>query len=431
MSKTEKDVEQTTMREVRATGAREIAEGRLATKIVDAPVQLAPATSLPSTFRFGAVRPKPTLPGAPPAAPDLGPLAAFVGNWVGTGFNTIFRPDSPETPTPLPIPAGGDNVLELNLTSESLSFSPSLGSVPNRGMVQADAFLNGVPYLQAISDVTTGASVGIHLEPGLWVIVPPTTDPAEQPTLARMASIPHGTTINAQGTWRTFAGPPTIPPVDITPFGAIAPGNPLPPPSGRIRFPSQTAAASGTARIPQDLTPFISAGTITQAILDDPNTILRNHIAGQTITSTTEISISTAPSAPLFGGGTDNIAFLLGDAAALGNPRAAGQNAQSIEMTATFWIETVKHTILVPVFQPGQEPMLLRPENGVPEELAPTFLVHPPIPIPRPRPITFTTTQIQYSQQVMLNFNGLSWPHVSVATLAPAASVPVPPSVWE
>jgi hypothetical protein len=25
--------------------------------------------------------------------------------------------------------------------------------------------------------------------------------------------------------------------------------------------------------------------------------------------------------------------------------------------------------------------------------------------------------QLQYSQRVLLNFNGLSWPHVSVATL--------------
>ena len=26
-------------------------------------------------------------------------------------------------------------------------------------------------------------------------------------------------------------------------------------------------------------------------------------------------------------------------------------------------------------------------------------------------------TQLQYAQKVLLNFNGLSWPHVSVATL--------------
>ena len=30
-----------------------------------------------------------------------------------------------------------------------------LGSVPNRGREQADIFLNGVPYLQSISDAQT------------------------------------------------------------------------------------------------------------------------------------------------------------------------------------------------------------------------------------------------------------------------------------
>jgi hypothetical protein len=228
--------------------------------------------ALPARFHFAPVDPVHIANVAPVPPPDLGPLAAFVGAWQGNGFNTIFRPDSQQTPTPLPIPAGGDNVLELNLTAESLSFSPSLGSVPNRGMVQGDVFLNGVPYLQAINDVTTGQPVGIHVEPGIWIAVPSTSDPAEPTqTFARMASIPHGTTINAQGTASTAPGAPTIPPVDITPFFSSS--------GQRIRFQSQTAAAQGTARIPQDLTSV----PITQAMLDDPNSVLRDQIAGQHI----------------------------------------------------------------------------------------------------------------------------------------------------
>jgi hypothetical protein len=76
----------------------------------------------------------------------------------------------------------GDNILELNLTSESLSFSKSLGSVPNRGTTpQGDIFLNGVPYLQTVSDITIhGESVGIHVEPGIWIHVPSTTVPPDQ-----------------------------------------------------------------------------------------------------------------------------------------------------------------------------------------------------------------------------------------------------------
>ena len=56
-------------------------------------------------------------------------------------------------------------------------------------------------------------------------------------------------------------------------------------------------------------------------MLSDPNTVLRNHIASQKIIATTPISIATNPSPPLFGGGTDNIAFLLGNAAASARTR--------------------------------------------------------------------------------------------------------------
>jgi hypothetical protein len=380
-------------------------------------IQLEPALLRPTNFVFGAVSSM-TKPQAVTAVPSLGPLAAFTGTFRGNGLNTIFRPDNTATPTVLPTPVTSDNILELNLTSETLSFSPSLGSVPNRGEVQGDIFLNGVPYLQSISDITVpNQPVGIHFEPGLWIIVPATTNPEEGVTLTRMASIPHGTTINAQGSFSTASGPPTIPAVDITPFTIAPPGDKVP-------FPSQTATAQGTARIPQDLTPFIAAGTITQAILPDPNTVLRNHIAKQKITSTTTLVISTAPSSPLFGGGTDNIAFLLG------NQAGSAPNANAAEMQAVFWIETVEHTILVPIFKPGQPPLVLEAPTGEAGQPVPRFQVSPPIEIKEPRQITVSATQIQYSQKVFLNFNTLSWPHVSVATLVPNDPVPVPLSVW-
>ena len=47
-----------------------------------------------------------------------------------------------------------------------------------------------------------------------------------------------------------------------------------------------------------------------------------------------------------------------------------------------------------------------------------------------PRKLTVRYTQIQYTQTVLLNFNGLTWPHVSVNTLVPAADVLVPHSAW-
>ena len=382
-------------------------------------VNLEAALLSPSGFKFREVSSLSQFRAALIQAPTLGPLADFAGTFTGHGFNTIFRPDSKATPTPLPIPVvGSDNVLELNLTSETLSFSKSLGSVPNRGFVQGDVFLNGVPYLQTISDITVPSQpVGIHFEPGLWLAVPATVDPAEATTVVRMASIPHGTTILAQGTAKTAPGKPTIPAVDITPFTTA-------PPHNKIPFPSQTATNKDTARIPQDLSSFITHGTITQAILDDPNTILRNHIATQNIVSTTTLLISTAPTAPLFGGGTGNIAFLLGNAA------ATAPNAQDVKMTAAFWIETVKHTIVVPVFHLGHPPLVIPAETGEAGQPVPKFLVNPPVAITTPRSITVESVQIQYSQQVFLNFNTLTWPHISVATLVPSAPIPVPASAF-
>jgi hypothetical protein len=387
--------------------------------MTDIDLGLDSALSLPSGFRFGEASSLTTALTLSLPTPILGPLVAFEGTFRGSGFNTIFRPDSTQTPTELPVPVtGSDNVLELNLTEETLSFSPGLGAVPNRGMVQGDVFLNGVPYLQTINDVTVPSQpVGIHLEPGLWMAVPATTDPALGATVLRMASIPHGTTVLAQGTSVTTAGKPIIAAVDITPFVTGQPASKIP-------FASQTATDDKTPRIPQNLASFIAAGTITQAMLTDPNTLLRSHISSQAITSTTTLSISTDPASPLFGGGTDNIAFLLGNAA------ASTPNAQTLKMEAVFWIETVEFVIQVPIFEPGQPPLIIPAETGAEGQPVPEFLVNPPVPIKAPRTIRVATTQIQYSQQVFLNFNTLTWPHVSVATLVPASPVPIPAAAW-
>jgi hypothetical protein len=370
------------------------------------------------------------------APAPLGPLAAFTGNWKGLGFNTIFRPDNPTTPTTFVPPIASDNVLELNLTHETLSFHTPLGSVPNRGSgAQGDIFLNAVPYAQSVKDVTTLPGNGIHFEPGIWLNVPATTAPNAPITVARMASIPHGTTVVAQGTLiATVAGGPILDPIDITPFAI---GNP----AAKVRFPSQTAEDATTPRIPQNLASFIAAGTITQDILDDPNTVLRNQVAQQTITNTEVIFISTNPASPLpggplpagaivpnFGGGTNNIAFLEGAPP----PAVSGPNALSFQMDALFWIETVTYQVHVPPLHPGAAPVKLEPvKTHPPVPLTPSFsaaIPHGSKPFAGGI-VTVPTTQIQYAQKVLLNFGPLSWPHVSVATLVPHDPIPIPLSL--
>jgi len=171
-------------------------------------------------------------------------------------------------------------------------------------------------------------------------------------------------------------------------------------------------------------------------MLDNPNSILSNILKSQKIVSTTTIFISTNPASlrsptpadTLFGGGTDNIAFLLGKDN--DEPLPSLPNAQALLMNAVFWIETVEQTITVPVFNPGDGTILINGVSPVPGQPFPVFSVTPPVAIPAPRQIKVTSTQIQYSQIVILNFAGLSWPHVSVATLIPADPVVVPDSAF-
>jgi hypothetical protein len=388
-------------------------------------------------FKWGAVgwRPHGVVQDVSPPSPPLGPLENFAPSgdddqriFRGNGFNSIFRPQNfALTPTDLGGPANegnNDNVLELNLTSETLTFSKGLGSIPNRGAknLNPDAFLNGVPYLQQIKDITDSDNpVGIHFEPGVWLAVPATDAPQEGPTFVRMASIPHGTTINAQGVaFDPIPGGPPIFTVDMTPF--VIGSNP----PNLIKFPSQDVTKTDTFRLPQDLTALVAAGKITQAMLDDPNSVLRDRLAGQTITSTSTLSVRTDPPPPpeLFGGGTANIAFLQGDT----QPQHPGANANAVSMSSVFWIETVSEQITIPPCSAGQTITVQGSGEGT--DLSVTFEVTPPYDVAADCPITVSYEQIQYSQLVILNFSGLSWPHVSVANLVPDAPVPVDASAF-
>lgn len=298
----------------------------------------------------------------------LGPLKDLPGTWTGTGFNQIWRPFRdltklpPSGPNP---PPNQDRFLELNLTLETLQFEVISGSIPNRGLLQADINMFGLTYLQQIKDANVVTVVnnrtmhaGLHIEPGIWITVPATTDPADPPTVCRMASIPHGTTINAQGTATSVDGkPPIFAVADITPFRIDLPDVT----ANQVKFPEANLAVPSAFR-----SSGLQMNGITQAMVDNPNSVLAAAIVGQTITHMEVLQISSVATLPSTGGGMANTEFLAG--------AGDGPNAQGARVDATFWIETV-------------------------EEKGQRFL------------------QLQYTQTVLLNFNGLSWPHVSVATL--------------
>jgi hypothetical protein len=282
------------------------------------------------------------------AAPDqgLGPLAGLAGNWSGKGFNAIWRPHT----------GASDHFLELNVTDDQIDLEVINGNIPNRGLVQGQIFMHGLTYLQQISDANVkvnGAPAGLHIEPGLWVNVPSLTDPKEPAAVARLASIPHGTTILVQGVTATAAGGPSFPSASLTPFTI---GNP----SQTVDVPEQHL---------NQTTPFRTSGVgltgITQAMLDNPNSVLAANTAN--VASTTRIQVSST-AGPIVGGGTSNMAFLVGT--------KDGPNADAAHVVATFWLQTL---------------------HGETEP-----------------------TRLQYSQTVLLNFATLSWPHITVGTLTKA-----------
>lgn len=300
---------------------------------------------------------------AAPPSPTLGALAQLPGTWVGTGFNLIELPNMNQI-QPGPPPPDKFRVM-MNATSETLIFSEIAGEIINRGNAQADIGYLGLHYLQQINDVNLPSGQnGIHLETGLWLNVPASTQPDVMPTIARLGSIPHGDSLLATGLTISGSGGPIILPVDATPFTVVN--------NERVNDTSTNYLSLLQNAIPPP-------GIPKEAIMN-PNIILQNAIEGQTILETTAIFLDanyiTGVSNPLEPSGqTGNIV----------NIPFIDTNANATTFTAIFWIETVQG-----------------PNNT-------TFL------------------QLQYSQTVILDFPvfgpdgktpvNLKWPHISVATL--------------
>jgi hypothetical protein len=288
----------------------------------------------------------------------LGPLKELPGTWMGIGFNPISLPNGQNGNQPLPF------FLKLNKTMETLNFTKIGGPIPNRGSSQGDIFFVGLHYFQQVSDGVT--SELLHLEPGLWLNLPVSTSPNQPQTVARLGTIPHGDALLAQGNLINngdpITGPPQIQPVDPTPFTL-----------------DPTTGARQNDTNPTYLAPFQNPNLtnlpgITPAMVANPNLILTNAISQQNIVQSVVLAVSAnpiggingtpiaPPSQPNAVGGMENIPFV-------------DTNASSDAFSAIFWIETVQNS------------------DGS------TFM------------------QLQYTQTVILDFIGIKWPHISVATL--------------
>jgi hypothetical protein len=293
----------------------------------------------------------------------LGLLKDLPGRWEGKGFNLIARPAKQGVAT------NPTFFLELNGTHETLEFTAIGGDIPNRGDIEPTRLLHAIHYLQTVADCEDGSF--IHKEPGLWVHIPATAENTSE-TYVRQATIPHGDSLVAQSTFFSdppIVGGPKIEPVNSLPFPLTNP------------IPGLNDVTHAVVTNPDYLNPYLTdplpddclpKGLNAAVTIKDPTEVLRAQIKGQNIIETIVIGITTSFPSPVTTAppiqGIVNIPFVV-------------KNANATQMDAIFWIEKVTH----PTFPHRQ------------------FM------------------QLQYVQRVILDFAGLHWPHVSVATLIKAA----------
>jgi hypothetical protein len=244
-------------------------------------------------------------------ADSLGPLRDLTGFWEGTGFSLIARPDFD--------PANEDGFfLELNLLRESIEFTPIGSPIQNRGSRQEDVAMFGVTYLHRVTDATTGGA--LHIEPGVWLTVPPTTVPPAGPTVSRLSTIPHGNAVCASGQALELVpddGTMEIPPANTVPFAI---GDPVPQPGTKNRYRAYDLGLETKYRT----SPLPAA--ITQELVDDPNSMGRHALAGHTLLHVTHLFASTASNADV-----GNIPFIT-------------ENANTVGMDSVFSVERVQGT---------------------------------------------------------------------------------------
>ncbi|MEU4666781.1 hypothetical protein AB0F91_02150 [Amycolatopsis sp. NPDC023774] len=128
-------------------------------------------------------------------------------------------------------------------------------------------------YTQQIADAATGGA--LHFETGMWLDVPATTAPAAPETVTRLATIPHGDALLAQGEPLTVQGGPRIDPVASTPIRTST-GKP-------VTDEKYLAPFKHTA---------LPVGNPAEAVVN-PNVVLTDAIKGQKITETIVLPLST------------------------------------------------------------------------------------------------------------------------------------------
>jgi hypothetical protein len=323
---------------------------------------------------------------------------------------------------------------------------------------------------------STTAKQALHIEPGLFMRVPASEQPStgdapivNKDAIVRMASIPHGVTVLMQGPNpgnKPVAGKPHIPelkPFNQTPHNVYPGLAPIPFPGKYVVLPSPAPPLPDKLQPPPvppgpnppavGIQPITTAGAMHvvpeinialdtlapgsqstgpypehfQNFINDPNSVLRDEIEHQDILGHITIHLTTdsvskdgkptlgvgslyetVSNIPFLGVATQNPPFPVPPPpfapATVATAAAPIPNAFVYSASATFWIEWVRNH--------GEPPIRLHEGAGEPAgpilELEP-FWQHS------------THLQLQYSQLVILIFNDILWPHVTVGTLTLSA----------
>lgn len=381
----------------------------------------------------------------------LGLLADLAGTWKGHGFNLIARPDFHDktdlylqlnhtretltfTPIGSPIPNRGfgqDDIQLFGLTylqqisdaghDGALHIEPGIWITQPNTTFPPESVVPPEQLVARMGTIPHGNSLLAEGTLARFTGTPVLTVPGSQYNFSSFPSFnstPFGVPPSAPGILINAAGSSeklTAPTVPATPFPqydlSIPPApTPLPP-------PLQTVFNLNT-RTPFDTDPPEPPITNTpqnQALINDPIVLLQNDIQklvdeGYTfegialnISTQTPVNFLTTPNSgaagptvavnlPQFGGGIENIQFLIGSTANVGGQARPEENAQTALVYATFWVETVTN-----------------------------------------KKTDHTFTQLQYAQFVVLDFPifhllnpappasaafvNLGWPHITVATL--------------
>ena len=262
---------------------------------------------------------------------DYGALTGLIGTWTGNqGFNMIALPNQ----------QGGFGLLVAPYT-ETLTITAVPATTPDRGLTSI-VQIPTVQYATTISDSRDNALM--HVEAGFWETIPAADNGGFD--IFRLATIPHGDALTAMGNATTISGPPVIDQaLSGIPTGA------LPAVNGYLDvYGPPFEFANYSPSYPNHYLQFV---------LDQQTAM------GSTITSTTQLSIST-----LNQGGISNIAMV-------------GANTPTTQFDATWWIETL-------VDSAGNK-----------------------------------STQLQYSQRTLMSFpiksdapgQTIVWPHININTL--------------